>query len=88
MYNGSDFTSRGVESNDFSPTIAAGDEQESSQTTLFGLHTISDTPGEHALATHDLGSMQSDGGPTDGPNAKKTGVKVRPRPPPIRVPGA
>ncbi len=87
MYNGSDFTWRSVESNDFSTAIAAGDEQESPPTTLPGLRTI-DTPGEHALATHDLGLMQSDGGPTNGRNAKKTGVKVRPRPPPIRVPGA
>jgi hypothetical protein len=87
MYNGSDFTWRGVESNDFSTEIVAGDEQESPSTTLSRLHTI-DTPGEHALAKHDLGSMQSDGGPINGENVNKTGVKVRPRPPPIRVPGA
>lgn len=79
MYSGSDFTWRGFDTIQVSTGSVVADEQGSLMM-LPGLRA----PGELAHAVHDFGSTQ----PGKGRGAKGAGVKVRPRPPPIRVPGA
>ena len=80
MYSGSDSTWRGFNTNEVPVGILAGDEQRSPMMQPGSMRA----PGERAYVAHGLGSTQ----PGNEKEVKGASVKVRPRPPPIRVPGA
>jgi hypothetical protein len=83
MYSGSDSTWRGLNTNEVPMGILAADEWQRSTMTLPGSMPAA---GERAYAARDLGSTQPGNG--KGAKGSSSSMKVRPRPPPIRVPGA